>query len=137
MNLSEKRYEKILQTIIAEYIATGEPVGSRTISKKSDIGLSAASIRNVMSDLTDSGYIMQPHVSAGRVPTDLGYRFYVDNTVGPGQLNVKEQAAIESLFCGSRFEGSASPVFLDSRRPFQTGRGRGGRRCRGTDVQNN
>ena len=97
MNLSEKRYEKILQTIIAEYIATGEPVGSRTISKKSDIGLSAASIRNVMSDLTDSGYIMQPHVSAGRVPTDLGYRFYVDNTVGPGRLNVKEQAAIESL----------------------------------------
>jgi len=97
MNLSETRNEKILKTIIAEYIATGEPVGSRTISRKSDIGLSAASIRNVMSDLTEFGYLMQPHVSAGRVPTDRGYRFYVDTTVEPGQLGVGEQAAIESL----------------------------------------
>ncbi|MGO9119356.1 MAG: heat-inducible transcriptional repressor HrcA [Desulfomonilaceae bacterium] len=97
MNLSEKRYEKILQTIIAEYIATGEPVGSRTISKRSDIGLSAASIRNIMSDLTESGYITQPHVSAGRIPTDLGYRYYVDTRVGLGQVDLKEQAAIESL----------------------------------------
>ncbi len=97
MILSEKRYEKILQTIIAEYIATGEPVGSRTISKKSDIGLSAASIRNIMSDLTELGYITQPHVSAGRIPTDLGYRFFVDTSVGLRSLDIKEQAAIESL----------------------------------------
>ncbi len=97
MNLSEKRYEKILQTIIAEYIATGEPVGSRPISKRPDIGLSAASIRNIMSDLTESGYITQPHVSAGRIPTDLGYRYYVDTRVGLGQVDLKEQAAIESL----------------------------------------
>jgi heat-inducible transcriptional repressor len=97
MAFAESRYEKILRTIISEYIATGEPVGSRTISKRSDIGLSAASIRNVMSDLTESGYIMQPHVSAGRIPTDLGYRFYVDTAVEPGLLSRGERAAVESL----------------------------------------
>ncbi len=75
MPFAEDRYEKILKTIIAEYIATGEPVGSRTISKRSDIGLSAASIRNVMSDLTESGYIMQPHVSAGEFRPTAGIAF--------------------------------------------------------------
>lgn len=93
----EKRAEQILQAITWEYILTGEPVGSRTLSKQKDIGLSAASIRNIMSDLTESGYIMQPHVSAGRVPTDRGYRFYVDNIAQPLELGWDEQAAIESL----------------------------------------
>jgi heat-inducible transcriptional repressor len=74
----ERRSEKILEAIVSEYIASGDPVGSRTLSRRKEIGLSAASIRNIMSDLTESGYIMQPHVSAGRVPTDLGYRLYVD-----------------------------------------------------------
>jgi len=92
-----KREERILRAIIVEYIATGEPVGSRTLSKHNDIGLSAASIRNVMSDLTEAGYITQPHVSAGRVPTDHGYRFYVDSLVQPEHLDVPQQAAITSL----------------------------------------
>lgn len=96
MTALEQRSERILYAIVAEYIATGEPVGSRTVSKKSDIGLSAASIRNIMSDLTEWGYIAQPHVSAGRVPTDRGYRLYVDRMVQPGPPNAEDQAAIES-----------------------------------------
>ncbi|OGH00069.1 MAG: heat-inducible transcription repressor HrcA [Candidatus Lambdaproteobacteria bacterium RIFOXYD1_FULL_56_27] len=74
----ESRSEQILNTIIDHYIQTAEPVGSRSISKKLPVSLSAATIRNVMSDLTDSGFLSQPHTSAGRVPTDLAYRHYVD-----------------------------------------------------------
>ncbi|MGC8658105.1 MAG: heat-inducible transcriptional repressor HrcA [Desulfomonilaceae bacterium] len=96
MNSIINRSEQILASIVSEYIATGEPVGSRTLAKKTDIGLSAASIRNVMSDLTDCGFISQPHVSAGRVPTDLGYRFYVDKILEPMTLNQTEVSAIES-----------------------------------------
>ena len=75
--LSERK-TKILYAIIKDYLETGEPVGSRTISKKTDLNLSSATIRNEMSDLTEMGYIVQPHTSAGRIPTDKGYRFYVD-----------------------------------------------------------
>jgi heat-inducible transcriptional repressor len=92
----EKRSKRILAAIVSEYITTGEPVGSRTVSKKEEIGLSAASIRNIMTDLTESGYIIQPHVSAGRVPTDRGYRFYVDSMV-QSVLPLDEQATITSL----------------------------------------
>jgi heat-inducible transcriptional repressor len=93
----EHRSGKILHAIIAEYITTGEPVGSRTVARKADIGLSAASIRNVMCDLTEWGYIMQPHVSAGRIPTDRGYRFFVDGLASTGPADLEERAAIESL----------------------------------------
>ena len=68
----------ILKAIIKTYLETGEPVGSRTISKYSDLKLSSATIRNEMSDLEEMGYILQPHTSAGRIPSDKGYRFYVD-----------------------------------------------------------
>ena len=77
MELDERK-EKILYAIIRNYQETGEPVGSRTISKYSDLNLSSATIRNEMSDLEDLGYIVQPHTSAGRIPTDKGYRLYVD-----------------------------------------------------------
>lgn len=97
MHRLEKRSEQILQAIVTEFIATGEPVGSRTVSKKGEIPLSAASIRNIMSDLTDLGYIKQPHVSAGRVPTDLGYRLYVDSMPVYGTLDTDVAASIESL----------------------------------------
>lgn len=93
----EKRSEKILEALIAEYIATGDPVGSRTLSKNKDIGLSAASIRNIMSDLTEYGYITQPHASAGRIPTDLGYRHYVNSIVGVRETGQRDFAEIESL----------------------------------------
>ncbi|CUH92579.1 heat-inducible transcriptional repressor HrcA [Herbinix luporum] len=74
----DERKLKILQAIIQNYLDTGEPVGSRTISKLTDLNLSSATIRNEMSDLEDMGYIFQPHTSAGRIPTDKGYRLYVD-----------------------------------------------------------
>ena len=79
MEVLDERKEKILNTIIKNYLETGEPVGSRTISKSEDINLSSATIRNEMSDLEEMGYILQPHTSAGRIPSDKGYRFYVDH----------------------------------------------------------
>ena len=77
MELNERK-EKILDAVIRNYLETGEPVGSRTISKYTDLNLSSATIRNEMSDLEELGYIVQPHTSAGRIPSDKGYRFYVD-----------------------------------------------------------
>ncbi|MDD6208410.1 MAG: heat-inducible transcriptional repressor HrcA [Clostridiales bacterium] len=78
MELDERKI-KILHAIIKNYLETGEPVGSRTISKDTDLNLSSATIRNEMSDLEEMGYILQPHTSAGRIPSDKGYRFYVDS----------------------------------------------------------
>ena len=80
MELDERK-EKILKAIIQTYLETGEPVGSRTISKYSGLKLSSATIRNEMSDLEELGYIIQPHTSAGRIPSDKGYRFYVDQII--------------------------------------------------------
>ena len=77
MELDERK-KKILKVIIQNYMETGEPVGSRTISKDPDLKLSSATIRNEMSDLEEMGYIIQPHTSAGRIPSDKGYRLYVD-----------------------------------------------------------
>jgi heat-inducible transcriptional repressor len=74
----EERKKKVLEAIILDYIATAEPVGSRTISKKYDLGVSPATVRNEMSDLEEMGLIEQPHTSAGRVPSQIGYRYYVD-----------------------------------------------------------
>jgi len=74
----DERKMKILQAIIQTYLETGDPVGSRTISKYTDLNLSSATIRNEMSDLEELGYILQPHTSAGRIPSDKGYRLYVD-----------------------------------------------------------
>ena len=78
MELDERKI-KILDAIIRNYLETGEPVGSRTISKYTDLNLSSATIRNEMADLEELGYILQPHTSAGRIPSDKGYRFYVDH----------------------------------------------------------
>ena len=77
MELDDRKL-KILKAIIQNYLETGEPVGSRTISKFTDLNLSSATIRNEMSDLEELGFIVQPHTSAGRIPSDKGYRFYVD-----------------------------------------------------------
>ncbi|MBE5861420.1 MAG: heat-inducible transcription repressor HrcA [Lachnospiraceae bacterium] len=77
MELDERK-KKILKAVIRNYLETGEPVGSRTISKYTDLNLSSATIRNEMADLEEMGYILQPHTSAGRIPSDQGYRFYVD-----------------------------------------------------------
>lgn len=90
LNELDERKRKILNAIIRTYLATGEPVGSRTISKASDLNLSSATIRNEMSDLEELGYIIQPHTSAGRIPSDKGYRFYVDNLMVERDREVSE-----------------------------------------------
>ncbi len=89
-----ERKKAILRSIIDDYIHTAQPVGSRTISRKHELGLSSATIRNEMADLEDLGYIAQPHTSAGRVPSDKGYRFYVDNLVQVQELANEEMQRI-------------------------------------------
>lgn len=86
----DERKTKILKAIIKNYLDTGEPVGSRTISKYTDLHLSSATIRNEMSDLEELGYILQPHTSAGRIPSDQGYRFYVDNLIAEKNQEINE-----------------------------------------------
>ena len=86
----DDRKRKILQAIIRNYLETGEPVGSRTISKYTDLNLSSATIRNEMADLEEMGLILQPHTSAGRIPSDKGYRLYVDS-----MLEEKEREIVE------------------------------------------
>lgn len=89
-----KRKQMILQAIVEDYIATAEPVGSRNIAKNHDLGLSAATIRNEMADLEEMGYLDKPHTSAGRVPSQLGYRFYVDSLMRRYSSTIEE---IENL----------------------------------------
>lgn len=89
MELDERK-KKILQAIIRNYLETGEPVGSRTISKYTDLNLSSATIRNEMADLEELGYIVQPHTSAGRIPSDKGYRLYVDTMMEEKDKEVEE-----------------------------------------------
>src|SRR5699024_6282600 len=86
----DERKRKILKAIIKTYLETGEPVGSRTISKDTDLNLSSATIRNEMSDLEEMGYIIQPHTSAGRIPSDAGYRLYVDELMEEKQQEVAQ-----------------------------------------------
>ncbi len=93
MDLSGRK-QKILQAIIDEYIGTAEPVGSRVISKKNELGLSSATIRNEMADLEEMGYLIQPHTSSGRIPSDMGYRFYVNSLMQRYQMSVE---AVEKL----------------------------------------
>ena len=98
MELDERK-EKILKAIIQTYLETGEPVGSRTISKYSGLKLSSATIRNEMSDLEELGYIIQPHTSAGRIPSDKGYRFYVDQIIQEkdSQVNAMQDMMIQRV----------------------------------------
>ena len=90
-----QREKTILRSIVQQFILTATPVGSRNITKKYDVGFSPATVRNVMSDLEDSGFINHPHTSAGRIPTDKGYRYYVDSLMDIEKLNLKEKGLIE------------------------------------------
>lgn len=96
MMLTE-RQQLILRIIVDDYVQSAEPVGSRLISKHIDVSLSPASIRNVMADLEEMGYLEQPHTSAGRVPSQKGYRFYVDNLMPPVTLSREELKGIRRL----------------------------------------
>lgn len=94
----KERKKKILQIIIEDYISSAEPVGSRTIARKYDLGLSPATIRNEMSDLELLGYLEQPHTSAGRIPSAQAYRFYVDALIEPGTLTDNDMALIDGWY---------------------------------------
>src|SRR5437867_4115763 len=95
----DSRRQAVLSTIIEEHLITGDAVGSHTISDRfaHAAGWSSATIRNVMSELEDSGLLEQPHTSAGRIPTDRGYRYYVDNMLDSTQLSENDLIAIESI----------------------------------------
>src|SRR5579871_3376815 len=93
------RHVEILHSIVRAYIETGEPVGSRTISKRRNESLSAASIRNVMSDLADEGYLSQPHTSAGRIPTEKAFRSYVRSLTATRTTSV-EAHRLQNEFSG-------------------------------------
>jgi len=101
MGMDERKF-RILQAIIDDYILTAVPVGSRTISKKYDMGLSSATIRNEMSDLEELGYLDQPHVSAGRIPSAKAYRLYVDQLLQSGVIRADTSDAIRAHFRGRR-----------------------------------
>lgn len=104
----DERKKQILHALIRDYVDVGEPVGSRTIAKKYGLGVSPATIRNEMSDLEEMGFIMQPHASAGRVPSDKGYRYYVDNLMEPEEklLSDEEQQQVFDFFqnCAAELE---------------------------------
>jgi len=102
------RKMKILEAIIHDYIATAEPIGSRTIARKYDFGLSSATIRNEMSDLEEMGYVAAPHASAGRIPSDKGYRLYVDEVMKGRRLSEREREALAGAW--QRAEGQALGV---------------------------
>jgi heat-inducible transcriptional repressor len=97
----DERPREILKLIIRSYITFGEPVGSRTLSKVMDSKLSPATIRNIMSDLEDAGYLTQPHTSAGRIPSEKGYRFYVDNLGESGKLSKSDERYISRMLAES------------------------------------
>ncbi|MDR2884482.1 MAG: heat-inducible transcriptional repressor HrcA [Deferribacteraceae bacterium] len=107
MNNLGDREHLVLQTIITEYIQSSEPVGSRNVSKISPLNVSPATIRNIMGDLEEMGYIAQPHTSAGRIPTDLGYRYYIDHLVAADFIDPSREVK-ESL----HFTSNNLPVLM-------------------------
>ena len=89
-----EREEKVLDAVIRTYVETAEPAGSRTVAKRFGLGVSAATVRNAMADLEEKGFLFHPHTSAGRIPTDLAYRYYVDTLMQPMRLTTAEQRKV-------------------------------------------
>lgn len=100
----DAREREILKSIIQAHVLTGEPVGSRTLSRGEGLDLSPATIRNIMSDLEERGLLVQPHASAGRLPTDLAYRFYVDRLMDPARVSAQHVQAIDRALALRRGE---------------------------------
>src|SRR3954449_13427750 len=94
----DERKAAILRAIVEHYVDSAQPVGSQTVTQTAGLGVSAATVRNEMSVLERDGYITQPHTSAGRVPTDRGYRYYVDRLAGASQLPAPERRVIAEFF---------------------------------------
>src|SRR5262245_25918125 len=103
----DSRRQAVLASVIDSYLVTGEPVGSHTISERFEraAGWKSATIRNVMSELEEIGLLEQPHTSAGRIPTDRGYRYYVDNILDSTQLSENDLTEIERIRAGSEITG--------------------------------
>ena len=99
------RKKKILSAVIESYISTGEPVGSKTLIAQTGLDVSSATVRNDMADLTNRGYLVQPHTSAGRIPTVLGYRYYIDNIMTVSQVTQQGREFIEARL----YENADSP----------------------------
>lgn len=104
------REKTILRSIVQEYVTTAEPVGSRTVSKQFRLGLSPATIRNSMADLEERGFIQQPHTSAGRIPTDRGYRCYVDALMELQELTPQERRILDGRISMSEHEGAIEAI---------------------------
>src|SRR6185437_7411497 len=100
----------VLREIVEQYVETGEPVGSRTLSRRLPLNLSPATIRNVMADLTETGLLYAPHTSAGRLPTDLGLRMFVDGFLEVGRLSAEEREKIDSQCAAA---GKSLPQVLE------------------------
>lgn len=100
-----ERERRVLEAVVRTYVDTAQPAGSRTVSKRSDLEVSPATIRNTMADLEDKGYLTHPHTSAGRVPTDRAYRFFVDQLIRPARLTAAEQQKV-----AEELEGTSSGV---------------------------
>lgn len=107
----DERKQRILRAIIEDYVKTAEPVGSRTIAKNYNLGISPATVRNEMSDLEELGYLEQPHTSAGRIPSAKGYRLYVDSMLSQQPVPLQDAEKIEMLWKHSN--GSTSELFLN------------------------
>ena len=103
----DERRNKILATIIEAYVVTAAPVGSELVARKLRSSLSSATIRNVMGELEEAGFVEQPHTSAGRVPTDRGYRFYVDTVMEARPLSVEQLRQIELMIVPEELEVEA------------------------------
>jgi len=102
-DLGERR-ASILSAIVSHYVRAGEPVGSKTIVEAYRLNVSPATVRNEMGALEDAGYIFQPHTSAGRIPTDAGYRYFVDSTASEAKLSAQEARRVRTFFTQPRFE---------------------------------
>src|ERR1051325_7467767 len=110
---SDHRKKEILAAIVRAHVATGQPVGSLSLSQQSSERLSSATIRNICAELEDEGYLTHPHTSAGRMPTDKGYRFYVDNVISSTKLSRSDAARINERLLDA--ESLANPERLMER----------------------
>jgi len=115
-NIPDSRGQAVLGAIIKEHLITGEAVGSRVLSDRfaHGYGWSSATIRNVMAELEEAGFVEQPHTSAGRVPTDTGYRYYVDNMIGEARLSRSDLTAIDRVFSASGFDSASSERIMET-----------------------
>ncbi len=117
MGTLNEREEIVLKTIIDEFVQSNEPVGSRFISKTGMLKLGPASIRNIMSDLEDKGYIMQPHTSSGRIPSDEGYRYYIDKLV---TFDADKETIINTLKAECNADNISGVLKKGERQPRKT-----------------